>query len=312
MTCPLLLSSALLGTLFSAIIIGGGLVYLFLRTLASKEVDRRVIFLFIFVATALPILFPFTFKEKPTAIVKRVFDKVESLPAGSHVMLSFDFDPAMAPEVQPMANAFTRHCLVKGHKVVFICAWATGQALLTQTLDNIVRREFPEKKEGVDYVNLGYKAGNEGMMNVIVTNLRKMYPTDVNSIPLDSIPVLNGVASCRDMKLLVSMGGGYPGPKEWVLFVGDPGNVPVAAAAAAVSAPQLYPYYPKQLLGILGGVKGAAEYEYELAKRYPQFEKADKPALRMMGPQTMAHVVVMVFIILANIAYFKGRKAGRK
>jgi hypothetical protein len=96
------------------------------------------------------------------------------------------------------------------------------------------------------------------------------------------------------------------------LFVGDPGNVPVAAGAAAVSAPQLYPYYPKQLLGLLGGIKGAAEYEYELAHRYPQFDKVDKPALRMMGPQTMAHVVVMVFIILANIAFFQGRKAGQK
>lgn len=312
MNYPLLVSSSVIGITISGIIIGGGLLFLLIRTLASKEVDRRVIFLFIFVATALPILFPFTFKEKPTAIVKRVFDKIESLPAGSHVMLSFDFDPAMAPEVQPMANAFTRHCFAKGHKVVFICAWATGQALLTQTLENIVRPEFPDKKEGIDYVNLGYKAGNEGMMNVIVTNLRKMYPTDVNSIPLDSIPVLKGITSCRDMKLLVAMGGGYPGPKEWVLFVGDPGNVPVAAAAAAVSAPQLYPYYPKQLLGILGGIKGAAEYEYQLAKQYPQFSDVDKPALRMMGPQTMAHLVVMVFIVLANIAYFKGRKAGGK
>jgi hypothetical protein len=312
MNYPLPLSLGFVGIAVSILVIGGGLVVLFLRTMKQKEVDRRVIFIFVFVAVATPVLFPFTFKEKPSSIVQAVFDKIESLPAGSHVMLSFDFDPAMAPEVQPMADVISRHCLAKGHKVVYIAIWATGQALLTQTVDRVVKQEFPEKQEEIDYVNLGYKAGNEGVMNVIVTNLKKLFPTDVNNRPLDSIPALKGIASCRDLDLIVSMGGGAPGPKEWILFVGDPGNVPVAAGAAAVSAPQLYPYYPKQLLGILGGIKGAAEYEFELIRRYPRFAKIDTPALKMMGPQTLAHVVIMAFIVLGNIAYFRGRKGGKK
>jgi hypothetical protein len=69
------------------------------------------------------------------------------------------------------------------------------------------------------------------------------------------------------MDLVVSIGGGKPGPKEWVLFIGDPGDVPVAVGTAAVVAPQLYPYYPNQVVGILGGIKGAAEYESELVHK---------------------------------------------
>lgn len=304
------LSASNLGLLISLIIIGGGLIWMLVRTITGKEVERRIVFLFIAVSVSVPILFHTTFTESASPIVKNVFERVEELPPRSTVLISFDFDPAMAPEVHPMANAFVRHCLVKKHKVVFMALWATGQSLLNQTLTNVVRTEFPDVQEGIDYVNLGYKAGNEGVLNVIVTDLRKMFPNDVNNRPLDSIPWLKDIKSCRDFALILTIGGGKPGAKEWVLFVGDPGNVPIAAGLAAVSTPQLYPYYPKQLVGLLGGIKGAAEYESELRKRYERFKDVDAPGLRMMGPQTLAHMVIIIFIIFGNISYFRRRKRG--
>lgn len=296
------------GVLVSLGVIGVGLALLVRWTLLGREVDRRVIFAFIFVAVATPVLFPITFEVKATPIAKALFDRIESLPEGSKIMISYDFDPAMAPEVHPMANAVVRHCMQKNLRVTFIAIWATGQSLLNQTLQRVVATEFPEKREGIDWCNLGYKAGNEGVMNVIVTNLKKMFPTDVNSRPLDSIPILDGISSCRDFKLIVSFGGGQPGPKEWILYVGDPGNVPIGAGAAAVSSPQLYAYYPKQLIGLLGGIKGAAEYEFELGERYERFKHVETPGILMMGPQTLAHVVIIAFILLGNVAFFRGRR----
>ncbi len=313
---PILVGNAGFGIWISLIIIGAGLVWLLLRTIAGKEVDRRLIFLFIFLSAAAPVIFPITFEEKISPTVQGVFDAVEALPPGSHVMISYDFDPAMAPETQPMGNAFTRHCLARGLKVIFISLWGTGPSMLQQTIDGIVRTEFPEKKEDTDWVNLGYKAGNEGVLNVIVTNLKKMYPTDVNSHPLDSIPCLKGIKSCKDVDLILAVGGGQPGPKEWVLYVGDPGNVRIGSGLAAVVTPQSYPYYPKQMIGLVGGIKGAAEYEFELCRRYPKFGASTLPSMRAallaMGPQTIAHVVIMIFIIFGNIAYLKSRKGAKR
>lgn len=296
------------GTAITLIIVLGGLLWLFLRSLRGQEVDRRVIFLFIFVSVAAPLLFPVTFKETATPAVKAVFDKIESLPEGSRVLLSYDFDPAMAPEVQPMANAFTRHCLARGHKIIYMCLFATGQGQFARTLEEVIKPEFPEAVSTVDYANMGYKAGNEGVLNVIVGDFEKMFPTDVNGVPYDSIEVFDGIRSCEDLDLIVSIGGGRPGIKEWILFVGDPANVPTACGVAAVVAPQLYPYYPKQLLGILGGIKGAAEYESELMRVYPRFADMDTPGLRMMGPQTLAHMVIMAFIIIGNVIFFMQRR----
>jgi len=300
------------GVIITLLIIGGGLLWLLIRAFQGKEVERRVIFAFILLSVAVPLLLTMTFRMEPTPIVQALYDRIENLPEGSRVLLSYDFDPPMSPEVQPMADAVTRHVLARKHETVFMTLWATGQSQFNITLRDVIRREFPDVVDGVDYVNMGYKAGNEGVLNVIRTDFRKMFPTDVNSVPWDSIPILEGIRSCADFDLIVSFGGGKPGVKEWVLFVGDPTGVPTAGGVAAVVAPQLYPYYPSQLFGLLGGVKGAAEYENHFRDEHPQFSDMATPALVMMGPQTVAHIVILAFIVIGNTLFFLSRRKGGK
>ena len=50
------------------------------------------------------------------------------------------------------------------------------------------------------------------------------------------------------------VGSGFPGVKEWIQFGGDPADVPTAGGVTAVEAPLLYPYYPEQLIGLMGGL----------------------------------------------------------
>lgn len=294
--------------IISLIVIGAGLLWLLILSLKGREVERRVIFLFVGLAVSIPLLFNITFSEKATPIVMNVFNKIDSLPPGSKVLLSYDYGPSMAPEVDPMSNAFIRHCLTKGHKLYIMALWATGQSLAATAIDSIIKTEFPEKRNGVDYINIGYKAGGTGVLNVIITDIRKMYLTDVSGVNLDSVPIFHGIKSLRDMDLLISIGGGYPGVKEWVLFAGAPGDIPTAGGCAAVSAPLLYPYYPRQMLGLLGGIKGAAEYESELMRRYPRFKASPTPGIKMMGPQTLAHLIIIAFIVIGNISFFISRR----
>lgn len=303
-----LLVSTNIGVIFTILLLGGGILTILIRAIKGKEMDRRIIFLFIFVSVALPLIFKITFTEKATAIVKSIYDKIESLPEGSKVLFSFDFDPAMAPEVQPMAIVAGRHALEKGHKVVFMSLWTTGQSMLTETINDYILPDFPNKIEHKDYVTLGFKAGNEGVLKVIATDFKKMFTVDINGVPLDSIEIFDNIKSCADFDLVFSFGGGKPGPKEWILFVTDPNEIPMAIGVAAVVAPQMYPYYPAQIVGIMGGVKGAAEYESEFSSNYERFKDMAKPGLVTMGPQTMAHTVIISFIIIGNILYFRNRK----
>ena len=271
------------------------------------HLDRRWIFLFIGVSVLLPLLFNLQCRQVPSTIVERLFDKIESLPPGSRVLLSFDYGPSTVPEISPMTQAVIRHCLERDLKILFIALWATGQNLLASTVDSVARLEFPDKVDGTDYANFGYKAGNQGVINVIVTDFYKMFTTDVNGHPARGMPLLEGVTSLADMSLIVSFGGGFPGIKEWVQFAGDVAHVPVAGGCTAVTAPLLYPYYPQQLVGLMGGIKGAAEYEALLTRAHPRFDHLPKRGMLAMGPQTVAHIVIMFFIVMGNLAYFLSR-----
>jgi len=276
------------------------------------NVDRRIIFLLIALAVIIPLVFQISFMEHPTPIVQRIFDEIENLPPGSKILLPFDYDPSTAPELEPMAVAVTRHCCEKNHKLYIMALWPTGQAQALRVIDQVLREEFPDKIYGVDYVHLGYKAGGYGLINTILADLKKMYTTDAEGTGIDDIPMMRDVQTLRDFAFICNFSAGFPGLKEWVQFAGDPGDIPVAGGTTAVSAPLLYPYYPRQMLGMMGGLKGAAEYEAALVIGYPEYVHIYQRAITIMGPQAIAHLVIIIFIIIGNITFFIEKKRQKK
>jgi hypothetical protein len=76
-----------------------------------------------------------------------------------------------------------------------------------------------------------------------------------------------------------------------------------------VQAPQLYPYVPDQMIGLLAALKGAAEYEAALAEKYPQFQDPKRsPARGRMGPQLFAHLLIIALILLGNLVHLTKRR----
>ena len=66
-------------------------------------------------------------------------------------------------------------------------------------------------------------------------------------------------------------------------------------------SPQFYPFIQsKQIKGFLGGLKGAAEYE----------KLVGEPSLGTAGmdAQSIAHLIIILFIILSNIFVFLERR----
>ena len=271
-----------------------------------NTLDKRWVFLVVGAAVVISTIFRLTFPEIPTPMVRSIFEKIESLPAGSRVLLPFDYDPGSEPELQPMADAYVRHCAEKGLQLYFIALWPLGQNMVESTVSRVLNPEYPSFAYGRDYMNFGYKSGNEGVIAVILTDIKKLYTTDAQGANIDSIPMLAGISNIRGFDLILTASAGYPGLKEWIQYAGTPGNIPVAGGCTAVQAPLLYPYYPEQMVGLMGGIKAAAEYEALLLERYPKF-RGDKDrfqtALTRMGPQTVTHLVIILFIVIGNVAF---------
>jgi hypothetical protein len=273
---------------------------------AFNALDKRWIFLVVGLAVVVATIFRLTFPEVPTPMVRAIYDKIETLPAGSRVLLPFDYDPGSEPELQPMADAYVRHCAEKGLKMYFIALWPLGQSMVAGTIDRVLTREYPQLRYGYDFVDLGYKSGGEGVIAVILTDLKKLYTTDARGANIDSIPMLQGISNIRGFDMILTVSAGYPGLKEWIQYAGTPGNIPTAGGCTAVQAPLLYPYYPDQMLGLMGGIKAAAEYEALVMDGYPKFKENRArylTALTRMGPQTVAHLAIIFFILTGNIAF---------
>jgi hypothetical protein len=277
-----------------------------------SNLDRRVVFLLIALAVIIPLIVHYTTSIPPSLIVQTLYNKVEELPPGAKVLISFDYGPSTVPENQPMANALVRHSLEGGHRIYLMALWPTGARQSQQLIEEIIDGEYPNKVEGEDWVHLGYKAGNQGLINTLMSDFKAMYTTDIAGTAIEDFPMMDEINTLRDFDLILALGSGFPGTKEWVQFAGDPGNIPVGGGTTAVMAPLLFPYYPKQMVGLMGGLQGAAEYEAALIENYPQLRERSRIASMSMGPQVTAHLVIIAFIIVGNITYLLERRRSRK
>jgi len=276
-----------------------------------RNLDRRWIFLVMGLSVAIPMLMGLVFPEEPSREVLDVFDTVENLEEGSNVLMAYDYDPASKGELEPMAAAFVRHCAEKKHKLYFITLWPAAVPMLQKNIA-ILNREYPEYTYGEDYVNLGFRPGQEGVIKVIVTDIKKLYANDVDGTDLNELPITANLKNIQSMDLIINVSAGTPGSKEWVQYAATPYDIKMVAGVTGVGYTPLVPYVPKQLAGILGAIKAAAEYEEAVLLKYPQLRKnpATQEGLRKMGPQLVAHMLIIGLIIAGNVIYFTDRKRG--
>ncbi len=277
-----------------------------------RNLDRRWIFLLMGFSVAVPILLQWQFPETPSALSQAVFDEVEALNEGDRVLLAFDFDPGSEGELGPMATSWVRHCCEKKLKMYFMALWPVGPQMIDDNIDKVIKPDFPHLVYGEDYCNIGFKPGNEGVIKVIVTDLRELYTTDDRGTAIGNIPMMEGIHSVRDFELVINVSAGYPGTKEWVQYAVTPwpDQIRLVAGCTGVQAPLLYPYIPEQLPGLLGAIKGAAEYEKLVMDKYGGDDPDPKyfEALRRMGPQLVAHILIILLIVVANLVYFEERR----
>ncbi len=266
------------------------------------RIDRRWIFLAIGLVVASPFIFGWSLPlGRPSPPTKALFDFIEKLPPRSAVMIAFDYGPASMPELQPMAVALARHVLSRNLRLIGISLYPQGTSLCQQAFMKAAS-EYGAK-EGVDWVNLGYRPGYQSVVLGMGTDLTKVYRADHKGTPISELPVMNGIRNYDDIALVIDLASGAT-PGMWIAYAGARFHQTLAAGITAVMATDYYPYLQSgQLIGLINGLKGAAEYEVLINKR-------DLAALGMTS-QSIAHLTIILFVILGNIGYFATRSQQR-
>jgi hypothetical protein len=117
--------------------------------------------------------------------------------------------------------------------------------------------------------------------------------------------MMEGINKFGDFDFLFSASAGYPGTVEWVQYAADPTGVPMSTGTTSIQVNEVMPYVQSgQIKGILGGMPGAAEYE-SLIKQ---------PGIGTSGmdAQSIAHLVIVAFIVFGNVAFYLERQRQKK
>lgn len=263
------------------------------------NLDRRWVFLAIFIATILPFFFPLGLEVKPTHEVNMIYNFINSLDENSKpILLSFDYGPDVAAETHPMAYALLRHMFSRNIKVVAVSLYPTGPALALDALSTI-GKEYG-KKYGKDYVFMGYGAGFAYMMAKMGESFPDSFPVDYYGTKIEDIPLASKIQNYSSVSMVITLCGNRA-YEYYIIFAGAKFGVKIAAGMTAVMASDAYPFLQSgQLSGLMGGLKAAAEYEQKINHRDRAFVGMDA--------QSITHILIVIFIILGNISYFLTKK----
>lgn len=257
------------------------------------QIDRRIIYLIIALAMILPFFFQMGLPIPVTKEVKDIYDYIETLKADDVVILSADFTPSVAPELTPMFDALFRHCLKKDIKVIAMSLFIQGPGLIAPVIQEAANDY--QKVNGVDYAFMPWVVGWHIVVINMMEDINRAFPTDYYGTSLSELPIFKGIQNYEDYDLLVTFTGSSM-YLTWLTYAHEPYGVPLAVGVTAVSAADLYPYIQSgQYLGMLGGLKGAAEYETLIDEK--------RMATMGMEAQNWAHVLIILFIIIGNIGY---------
>ena len=264
---------------------------------ALASFDKRYIFILIALAVITPMLLPIGMPITETEEVRSVYDYIENVPPGSAIMVALDYDPSALAELRPMTLAVLRHAFSRKIRVLGMTLWPTGA-----TLGNVIMNEAAEgiAKKDEDYVYLGYVPQPMSVIMGMGEDISDVFAADYDKRPLSEIPAMKGIKNYKDIALLIDLAAGAT-PESWIVYAGAKYGQTIAVGCTAVSAVGYYPFLnSKQIIGLIGGMKGAAEYEKMI--------KSDGRATAGMDSQSIAHILIILLIIIANISYFAMRK----
>ncbi|MCB5253286.1 MAG: hypothetical protein RBR69_06745 [Candidatus Cloacimonadaceae bacterium] len=227
-----------------------------------QKLDRRWIYIVVALAIIIPLMIPYNSDNVTTPPTENLYQMIDSF-AGREdraILMSFYHDAATMPELFPMEVAILRHCFERNVKV-FTLTWFPAGAPIIDYAINTVKEEFPDIQSGVDYCNFGYKPQAFAMVLGMGDNIANTMNTDAEGRKLENLEIMRGINNYSEMNLAVEFSGSSAGGM-WITYARPKYGLNVAVGVTAVMAADMYPYLQSgQLIGMLTGLKGAAEYE---------------------------------------------------
>jgi hypothetical protein len=264
----------------------------------NKLNARHGIFLGLLVMVVITMIFNISIDVPPSAETQKFYNFIDSLPQGSTIMISFDHEASALPEIRPLTLAILRHAFSRGDRLIGVALMAEGTGI-GYTLLGQSAAEY-HKQYGTDYAYLGNQPQAIAAIIAMGESIKSTFPQDYLGTFYDSVPLLASTHNYTDIAAVISIADGNL-TTHWMEYGKARYHMPVAGAVTAAMMTTYDPYLASgQLTAMVGGLRGAAEYEELIHQR--------GSGSRGMLAQTSSHLYVIAMIVLGNIVYFRHRR----
>ncbi|MFN3421959.1 MAG: hypothetical protein ACK40X_09580 [Armatimonadota bacterium] len=267
-----------------------------------QTIDRRIVYLCVAIAIALPFIVQVRLPVIPTMPVQKFYEAVENIPKGKVALIAADFDTGTEGENGPQVQAVLEHLMRKRIPFIILGVAIQGPELVQNYAERLAGKYG--YRYGIDFVNLGYLPGGQLALERFCRSIWQTKPVDYKQRPLTELPLMKKVRTAKDIGLVAEFTGS--GLLQWyVVTFWAQFKVPLAQGCTGIIGPEQFPYLDTgQLSGLMVGLKGAAEYEALL--------KVQREGFRRMMPQSLGHLVALFLIFLGNLGMWLTWKRVRR
>lgn len=301
-----------------------------------QSFPRWVLYVVLIIAASVPLFKPVDVPNKPSDEAVDFYASLMALPEGARVLVASDWTGSTRGESGGSFDAMMKILIRKKCKVAL---YSTGDPQAPQVAKDAITRLNAERKakgEPIfknfeDWVHLGYFANSEGTTGGIGNNIRvifsgvKVYP-DGKETPVLQSPVFNGVNTIGDFQMLILVTASKTAD---IIVERLYGKIPLAFQVTGVMVPETRNYYTsKQIVGMIGGLKGVYDLEQLMENGINNPDKAtakiksDKyetvpgwPGQPNMGKGTLyyptLHVAILLLIltvVIGNLGMLLSRR----
>ena len=273
------------------------------------SLNTRYIYLAIVVMVVIPVILKVPLPTSPSEPTQKLFDHIDTLEAGDGIWFFLDTRPATTAIHRPQLHVLLHHCFSKGIKVVGFNPLASEATGMGRPVIQEIATQYG-KQEYTDWAYMRYTPAGLAVFNAMSKDIKGLYSQDVTGKAFDEIPVLQQFRKYSDVGLVITLAG-LKTPGYWVRYAQTPYKFPFASGVTGPMIADQFPFLNAgQMVGMMGGILGAAEYEGLLKKN--NIRNQFGIASASMFVQTIVHYILVAVIILANVATFIINKQDEK
>ncbi len=263
-----------------------------------QTVDRRVIYVLLMLSVTIPFFLPIRLPMKVSPATQAFYNAVEELKPGDFVLLSVDWEAGTRGENGPQTEAVVTHLMRKKCRFAMLSFQPQGPKISQLIVDRLAK-EYGYR-DGIDWVNWGYRVDAKNYLKGFVQDVPGVIKTTTKGEPVANLEVMKGIKTAKDINLIINV---TPSNiyATYIQFVAGAKKIPMVVAPTSVIVPEVFNYLDsKQIVGMMPGLPGAGEYESLLG--------TNTKVTRFANSASFAHLLIIFFIILGNIAMVMERR----